>query len=250
MFLSISALVTLYQFWIHTKYIKNLGVLEHILNTPSHHRVHHGSNPKYIDKNHAGTFIIWDKLFGTFQKEEEEVRYGITKPVASWNPIWANFHYWNELINQAKSSPTFSDKIKVFNKSPGWITATTSQPIESSQEERSLYNPSYSAGIAPYVIVQFLFGLACGVLLVFLHPRMDNVTILMLAGFTISTLVGCGALLESKRWTIYFEIFRILFGFALVYFSGLYETNLIYTIIFLTSSLIWFLFTITKRKIQ
>jgi alkylglycerol monooxygenase len=77
-FLTVSSLVTLYQFWIHTKNINRMGVLEHVLNTPSHHRVHHGVNPKYIDKNHAGTFIIWDKMFGTFQEEEEEPIYGIT----------------------------------------------------------------------------------------------------------------------------------------------------------------------------
>ncbi|RZK53157.1 MAG: sterol desaturase family protein, partial [Pedobacter sp.] len=78
MFLTLSAFNTLYQFWIHTQAIKSMGMLEHIINTPSHHRVHHGSNPKYIDKNHAGSLIIWDKMFGTFQKEEEQVYYGIT----------------------------------------------------------------------------------------------------------------------------------------------------------------------------
>ncbi|RZK98006.1 MAG: sterol desaturase family protein, partial [Pedobacter sp.] len=102
MFLTISAFNTIYQFWIHTRAIKNMGVLEHIINTPSHHRVHHGSNPKYIDKNHAGTLIIWDKLFGTFQKEEDVVYYGITKPLASWNPVWANFHYWHDLVSTAR----------------------------------------------------------------------------------------------------------------------------------------------------
>ncbi|HTM99937.1 MAG TPA: sterol desaturase family protein, partial [Pedobacter sp.] len=102
MFVTLSAFNTLYQFWIHTRAIKHMGFLEHILNTPSHHRVHHGSNPKYIDKNHAGSLIIWDKMFGTFQKEEEEVYFGITTPLASWNPVWANFHYWVELWQTTK----------------------------------------------------------------------------------------------------------------------------------------------------
>ena len=74
-----------------------LGPLEWVLNTPSHHRVHHGRNPKYIDRNHAGSLIIWDRMFGTFQEEEEEPVYGITTPLASWNPVWANLHYWAEL---------------------------------------------------------------------------------------------------------------------------------------------------------
>ena len=85
MYATMSSINTLYQFWIHTRLIGRMGWLEHIINTPSHHRVHHGQNPKYIDKNHAGTLIIWDKLFGTFQVEQEEPIYGVTEPVASWN---------------------------------------------------------------------------------------------------------------------------------------------------------------------
>lgn len=80
-FLLIAAINTLYQFWIHTEAIGRLGPLEWVMNTPSHHRVHHGRNPKYIDRNHAGVFIIWDRMFGTFQPEEEHPVYGITTPV-------------------------------------------------------------------------------------------------------------------------------------------------------------------------
>ncbi len=90
-FALISAFNTLYQFWIHTEAINKLPKwVEFIFNTPSHHRVHHGRDPKYIDKNHAGSLIIWDRIFGTFQPEEEKPTYGITKPINSWNPICAN----------------------------------------------------------------------------------------------------------------------------------------------------------------
>ncbi|MBK6883568.1 MAG: sterol desaturase family protein [Flavobacteriales bacterium] len=118
--LTVGAFVTLYQFWIHTKAIKDLGWLEWILNTPSHHRVHHGSDPKYIDRNHAGTLIIWDKLFGTFQREEEEPIYGITTPLRTWDPVWANFHYWAELIALARRCGDWRDKLRVFVQRPGW----------------------------------------------------------------------------------------------------------------------------------
>ena len=73
-----------------------------MLNTPSNHRVHHGRNPKYIDRNHGGILIVWDRLFGTYQEEEEEPAYGITTPLASWNPVWANLHYWVELAEKAR----------------------------------------------------------------------------------------------------------------------------------------------------
>src|ERR1700733_5274013 len=97
-FVAMSTLNTLYQFWIHTRLVKRLPApFDWVLNTASHHRVHHGVNPKYIDTNYAGIFILWDRLFGTFQVEEEEPVYGTVKPLASFNPLWANAHYWVEM---------------------------------------------------------------------------------------------------------------------------------------------------------
>ncbi|MGK7892845.1 MAG: sterol desaturase family protein [Xenococcus sp. (in: cyanobacteria)] len=97
----------LYQYWLHTEYIQKLPpVIEYIFTTPSHHRVHHGTNEKYLDKNYGSTFIIWDRLFGTFQAEEEQACYGITTPVNSYNPIKLNFHEWANIfrdLHQAKS---------------------------------------------------------------------------------------------------------------------------------------------------
>ncbi|MGV2988015.1 sterol desaturase family protein [Vibrio sp. E150_011] len=85
------------QFFVHTQWIKTLGIIEWVLNTPSHHRVHHGRNPQYIDKNYAGVLIIWDRLFGTFEPEVETVRYGISKPVNSFNPFVVTFSEWKML---------------------------------------------------------------------------------------------------------------------------------------------------------
>ncbi|EDV28202.1 uncharacterized protein TRIADDRAFT_3988, partial [Trichoplax adhaerens] len=81
----------IFQFWIHTEVIDKIGPLEYFLNTPSHHRVHHSRNPQYIDKNYAGVLIIWDRIFGTFEPEDEEGVYGLTSPVATWNPLWVQF---------------------------------------------------------------------------------------------------------------------------------------------------------------
>lgn len=113
------ALNLLYQFWIHTPVINKCGFLESVMNTPSHHRVHHGRNPKYIDKNYAGVLIIWDKLFGTFEPENEKADFGITKPFRSRNPIWANFHVWFELVKDCIKQNGFRNKISVFFKPPG-----------------------------------------------------------------------------------------------------------------------------------
>jgi len=96
----------LYQFWIHTELIRKLPrPIEYIFTTPSHHRVHHAVNEKYIDKNYGSTFIIWDRMFGTFQEEEEQAVYGITKPVNSFNPVYLVFHAWGDLFYDLWKKP-------------------------------------------------------------------------------------------------------------------------------------------------
>jgi sterol desaturase/sphingolipid hydroxylase (fatty acid hydroxylase superfamily) len=108
----------IYQFWIHTKFIRRLGPLESILNTPSHHRVHHGVNNPYLDKNYAGVLIIWDRLFGSFVAETEEPRYGIVKPVRSFNPLWINTHAWFEMWKAVKERSTLTGKLRCVLGSP------------------------------------------------------------------------------------------------------------------------------------
>lgn len=219
MFLTLSAFNTLYQFWIHTRLIKNMGPLEYILNTPSHHRVHHGSNPKYIDKNHAGTLIIWDRLFGTFQKEEEEVYYGITTPLASWNPLWANVHYWDELWNTAKKSPRWADKINVFIKPPGWfpehLGGFKSAP-EIDTDKYQKYNPIIQRTRIPYVVFQFLVGLTTAIPILFLYETLPVLAVVTGVVYVIFTLVTCSALLEEKKWQVKFEYGRLVLGILIV----------------------------------
>ncbi|RQO66256.1 sterol desaturase family protein [Pedobacter sp. KBW06] len=219
MFLTLSSFNTLYQFWIHTRAIKSMGPLEWILNTPSHHRVHHGSNPKYIDRNHAGTLIIWDRIFGTFQKEEEEVYYGITTPLASWNPIWANVHYWDELLKTARQSPRWMDKINVFLKPPGWFPAHLGG-FKSAPEIDPLvykkYDPQYHQQLTGYVLVQFVIGLIAGSAILFLHSSLPSAALISGATFVILTLLTCGALLEEKKWKVKFEYARLVLGILIV----------------------------------
>ena len=100
----------LYQFWIHTEYIRKLPKpIEFIFTTPSHHRVHHGVNAKYMDQNYGSTLIIWDRMFGTFQPEEEQPEYGITKQVNSYNPVWLNFHEWSDIVKDVRKSKSLKE---------------------------------------------------------------------------------------------------------------------------------------------
>lgn len=102
----------LYQFWIHTEYIQKLPrPIEFIFTTPSHHRVHHAKNEKYINKNYGSTFIIWDRMFGTFQPEEEQAIYGITKQIKSYNPVYLSFHEWIDIIRDANKAGNWREAL-------------------------------------------------------------------------------------------------------------------------------------------
>lgn len=112
----------LYQFWIHTEYIRKLPKpIEYFFTTPSHHRVHHAKNEKYLDKNYGSTFIIWDRIFGTFQPEEEQADYGITKPFKSYNPVTLCFHEWTDLVRDMRKSGSLKKAWAVMMMRPSEI---------------------------------------------------------------------------------------------------------------------------------
>jgi sterol desaturase/sphingolipid hydroxylase (fatty acid hydroxylase superfamily) len=113
-------LVLLYQYWIHTEVIGSMGWFDRCFNSPSNHRVHHGSNRKYLDMNHGGVLIIWDKLFGTYQKEEERPVYGLTKPLVSNNPLAINLHEPKKLALDLFRSRTLGEGLGYLFKGPGW----------------------------------------------------------------------------------------------------------------------------------
>ncbi len=110
----------LWQFWIHTELIGRLGPLEAILNTPSHHRVHHGRNVQYLDRNHGGMLIVWDRLFGTFEPEREPVDYGLTKNLESFSPWQIAFHEWRAMLRDARRAGSLGDALRTLLLPPGW----------------------------------------------------------------------------------------------------------------------------------
>jgi sterol desaturase/sphingolipid hydroxylase (fatty acid hydroxylase superfamily) len=122
MILTQMSISLLYQFWIHTETIDKLPTwYETVFNTPSHHRVHHATNPQYLDRNHAGIFIIWDKIFGTFEPEVEKPIYGLTKNINSYNPLYVAFHEWMALFKDSLTSKTsLLKRFQYFVKPPGW----------------------------------------------------------------------------------------------------------------------------------
>ena len=123
--LTVNAVNLIYQFWVHTRLVGRLGPLEAVLMTPSHHRVHHAQNERYIDKNYGGMLITWDRLFGTYEPEsdEEPVVYGVRKPLASWNPLWANLQVYDYLLFDARKAERWRDKIGIWFRRTGWRPA-------------------------------------------------------------------------------------------------------------------------------
>ncbi len=126
----------IYQFWIHTETVHKLPApVEFIFNTPAHHRVHHGSDLKYLDKNHAGILIIWDRMFGSFQPEEERPVYGLTKNIESYNPALIAFKTWGELLNKAFTSGSLKNGLHYFIKPPGWSHDGSSKTTAQLRKE-------------------------------------------------------------------------------------------------------------------
>jgi alkylglycerol monooxygenase len=204
---------TLYQFWIHTKSIGKLPrPIEWIFNTPSHHRVHHGRNPKYIDKNHAGMLIIWDRIFGTFQAEEEEVVYGITTPLKSWNPLWANLHYYVDLYRMAKTFSRWQDRLRLIFAPPGWKPAEnggyqSAPPLE--KQDLVPYDANNSKAFVAYVVAQFSLMMV-GLVQLMIH--FQDLTWFYRLGFLtviIATGMICGAILENRKWVLVVEYLRL-----------------------------------------
>ena len=119
------ALNLIYQYWIHTDTVRTIGAAEEVLNTPSHHRVHHGRNKRYIDRNHAGILIIWDRMFGTFQREQpdEPVVYGLTKNIETYNLWTVSTHEYRDMFRDVARSTNWRDRLGFVVGSPGWAYA-------------------------------------------------------------------------------------------------------------------------------
>ncbi|MCC6400189.1 MAG: sterol desaturase family protein [Flavobacteriales bacterium] len=209
---TVGAFNTLYQFWIHTKAIGRMGPLEAVFNTPSHHRVHHGSDPKYIDRNHAGTLIVWDRLFGTFQREEEEPVYGITTPLASWDPVKANFHYWGDLFGLAARCTRWSDKLRVFLKPPGWRPTELGGfqgPRAKDHATYHVFDTSVDLGTRVYTGAQFTVLLVVTSLFLFRQQDLASWMQGAVALLIIWWVMNMGLMMEGGRRVLLSEAARI-----------------------------------------
>ena len=204
MFVACNAINLVYQFWIHTRAIARLSPFgELVLNTPSHHRVHHGVNPQYQDKNYAGVFIVFDRWFGTFEPEIDAPVYGITKPLQSWNPLWANVHVFVQIARDSWQARRWADKLRIVFGHPGW------KPVDLGEIERprdvsvatfKKYDPRVPAPLAWYAFAQFAVALVAAFVLLQKAGSLPLAQSGVGAFFVAVALAGVGGVFENAKW--------------------------------------------------
>ncbi|MCA4900887.1 MAG: sterol desaturase family protein [Bacteroidota bacterium] len=207
-----------YSFFTHTQIIGKLGWAEYIFITPSHHGVHHASNEKYLDKNYGDIFVFWDKLFGTFQPEEEKPRYGLTHPLKSKSFLWQHFHYYLELLEACRRSGSMWKSLKIIFGQPSQLDPN----IRPFLERRLLPKKgSYKASLRfkVYLNVQIVFSLGMLVAFTMVNAELGYIEKSFTVFFILLTLINCGALLEQQRWVYQLEIVRLLTLAAYVSFA-------------------------------
>ena len=210
-YVAMASINLIYQFWIHTRVIGKLGPLEWVLNTPSHHRVHHGRNPKYLDKNYAGALIVWDRMFGTFYEEEEEPVYGLTKPLRSWNPLWAHVHVWVEMLSDARRAPRWRDKLRIWFMPLGWLPeGLPPKPVAQPVSRRTNVNHQtpLPRGLNVYAFVQFGGALVLSLLVGHWEKTWSVNRLVIPALFIMLTTLNLGGIFERRRWALASELGR------------------------------------------
>jgi alkylglycerol monooxygenase len=220
------------QFWYHTQHINRMGWLEKIIVTPSHHRVHHAINPEYIDRNYAQVFIIWDKLFGTFQEEQAHIPpvYGITRPVSTWNPIKINFQHLGLLITDAWRANRWQDKFRIWFMPTGWRPAdvAASFPVRKIEDiyQFEKYGPAHSGVFRIWVFAQ-LVCLLLFVSYLFAHiAKIGSPGIFLYGGFIFLFIYAMTELMDRSTTAWVWESFKAVLGGTLIWTNdGWYQAE-------------------------
>jgi len=245
------------QFWVHTQAIKNLGPLEHILVTPSHHRVHHGRNRYCIDKNYAGTFIIWDKLFGTFQaeKEEEPVVFGLVHNINTFDGIYCQLHHFYHIfMEKVPSMKTFGDKLKAIFYGPGWFPGTPRMgnlaDVPEIEDPVQIYDVESSIWIKIYCLVQMNIMNTIFLAYTLYRDHMTFVEALLYTGLIMFSVYCLCSFLENKPYAPHYELVRCAI-FYYWFFERIWPPNTGYNIymnMFFCGSIAFWLIKVLSLK--
>ena len=243
LFAIISPIHLFMQFWYHTQLIDKMGFLEKILVTPSHHRVHHAINEEYLDKNYSQIFIVWDKLFGTFQEENKlnPPIYGIIRPASTWNPIVINFKHLFQILKDAYRAENFKDKIKIWFMPTGWRPDSVKNNfnIEYIEDPHNLkkYDTNNSVKILIWSWIQLFFSGFIMFLILLNTSIISQFLTIFLCLFLFLHISSYTFLLDENKWALIMEFSK----FIIITLLLLYQNKIMNLFILkINLSTIWF----------
>lgn len=223
-FVTVATVNLLYQFWVHTRHVPKLGWFEWFFVTPSNHRAHHAQNALYMDRNYGGVFIVWDRLFGTFQEEDdtEPVVFGVTTPLQSWNPLWANWQFYGQLLADARRTARWQDKLRIWFMPTGWRPADVAAKYPMSKADLSRFEKfevplPYRQQL--YIASQFAVYVALGSYLLNLGETLSPQALMLGWGYMALGLFVLGAGLENRPWALKLEWLRLALNLPLVWLA-------------------------------
>ena len=223
-FISVASLNLLYQFWVHTRHVPKLGWFEWFFVTPSNHRAHHAQNALYMDRNYGGVFILWDRLFGTFQEEDdnEPVVFGVTTPLASWNPLWANLQFYAQLWSDARRTESKWDKLRIWFMRTGWRPADVKAKYPLAKPDLSQFRKfdvPLDARQQVYIALQFAAYVGFGSYLMNFGEGLPAAALIVGWGAMAFGLFTLGVALENRPWTLRAELVRLALNVPLVWLA-------------------------------
>ena len=212
---TVNAVNLIYQFWVHTQLIRRLGPLEAVLMTPSHHRVHHAQNERYIDKNYGGMFIVWDRLFNSYEPEHDDdpVVFGVRKPLASWNPFWANLQVYDYLLFDARKARRWRDKFGIWFRRTGWRPPDVAAQYPKQRADLAhfeKFDPPVAAGMRHYAVAQFVVAIGLVLWIGELYTSSGASAVLIPCVALWALLLSLGWLNQGKAFARNAELVRLL----------------------------------------
>ncbi|OZY43111.1 hypothetical protein CJF43_02785 [Pseudomonas fragi] len=223
-FVTVATLNLLYQFWVHTRHVPKLGWFERFFVTPSNHRAHHAQNALYMDRNYGGVFIVWDRLFGTFQEEDdaEPVVFGVTTPLQSWNPLWANWQFYGQLLADARRTARWQDKLRIWFMPTGWRPADVAAKYPMSKPDLNRFE-KFEVPLPlrqqVYIASQFAVYVGLGSYLLNLGEKLSPQALMLGWGYMALGLFVLGAGLENRPWALKLECLRLALNVPLVWLA-------------------------------
>ena len=257
-FVAVGGLNLIYQFWVHTEHIGKMGWYEKIFITPSNHRIHHAKNPEYIDRNYGGVFILWDRLFGTYCEERDDLKpiYGTVVPLQSWNPFWANIEVFVSMIKDSYHTKKWQNKIKIWFAKTNWRPEDVEEkfPLEKSNQNNK-FNPVFSQALLKFLWPQLIFIPFITLAVFFTLKKQSYLETIIFGLLLISISIIISAILSNKQYSLIYEFIRssivILFvSLDLISIELLAsKITLIHSVFNIGIIFIFAIFSIAKKKL-